>query len=250
MLHPITITPFLDDRLSSISEAQRWIMTWEREDHHVFQICHGNLDLLSEALRDLTERSGTAILLDAADLRIHARDFPDLVESLTTEIHKAIEEAGGSDDPEENAEAFESHPWAPLREALWAAEPKIRGEDCLRLEALSGDGIGSIDAVTAWRVRGGGEPARFEDEEELAQEVARRMETSNLSIRLVCLEHVLESEDIDHLCMALTEVIVDDIPSIEEEDARVDDFDNHPLAPIRDALVDVSPNFGGAAPDF
>ena len=66
----------------------------------------------------------------------------------------------------------------------------------------------------------------------------------------VSLEHVIEVEDIDALCEALTETIADDIPSIEEEDARDDDFDNHPLCPNRDALVDVSPNFGGNAPDL
>lgn len=252
MAKPITITPHLDDQITSVSEAQPWIMAWESPvEAQVFRISYRDLDLMAEALRDLSERNGAAIHLDATDLRIFATDFPDLVESLTTEIHNALEDAGVPDDPEACAEAFDAHAWAPLREAFWGAEPRIRGEDCLRIEALSGDALGSIDALTGWRVSGdGGAPAIFEDEEELACEVARRLAEGDLSVRLVTLEHVIEVEDIDALCEALTETIADDIPSIEEEDARDDDFDNHPLCPIRDALVDVSPNFGGNAPDL
>ena len=75
---------------------------------------------------------------------------------------------------------------APLREALWAAEPRIRGEDCLRIEAMSGDALGSVDNLTGWRLSGdGGAPAIYEDEEELAREVARRMDAGNLSIRFL-----------------------------------------------------------------
>lgn len=252
MTKPITITPHREDRMSCVSDAQPWIMAWESPvEAQVFRIAYRDLDLMAEALRDLAERTGAEIHIDATDLRIFAADVPDLVESLTTEIHNALEEDGSPDDPEARAEAFDAHAWAPLREALWAAEPRIRGEDCLRIEAISGGALGSIEALTGWRVSGdGGEPAIYEDEEELALEVARRMDAGNLSIRFVSLEHVIEVEDVDALCEALTETIVDDIPSIEEEDARDDDFDNHPLCPIRDALVEVSPNFGGNAPDL
>lgn len=252
MAKPITITPSLNDQIVSVSEAQPWIMAWESPvEAQVFRISYMDLDLLAESLRDVSERSGAAIHLDATDLRILATDFPDLVESLTTGIHNALEDAGVPDDPEARAEAFDAHAWAPLREALWAAEPRIRGADCLRIEARSGDALGSIDALTGWRISGDGNaPETYEDEAALAQDVARRLAAGGLSVRLISLEHVIEVEDIDSLCEALTETIADDIPSIEEEDARDDDFDNHPLCPIRDALVDVSPNFGGNAPDL
>ena len=252
MTKPITITPRLDGQISSVSEARPWIMIWEGPvEKEVFRISYNDLDLMAEALRDLSARSGAAIHLDATDLRIFASDLPDLIESLTTEIHDALGEDGAPDDPESRADAFDAHAWAPLREALWAAEPRIRGADSLRIEAVLGDALGSVDNLTGWRLSGdGGDPVTYEDEGELAREVARRLAAGNLSVRLVSLEHVIETADIDELCEALTCAIVDDIPSIEEEDARDDDFDNHPLCLIRDALVDVSPNFGGNAPDL
>lgn len=47
----------------------------------------------------------------------------------------------------------------------------------------------------------------------------------------------------------LTEEISDDIPEIGEEDARDDDFDNHPLSELREAMVDVCPEYSGITPD-
>lgn len=252
MRDTIEVTARKDGTACSILDAvDSWNMKWEGDKRgSVSEMNFRNIDTMAEALRDLAIRSQYAIKIVTTDFTMQTKTLPRLVEYLTTLIHDIIDDDVPADDPEAREVAFDAHPWAPLREALWAAEPRIRGEDCLRLEALSGDAIGSIDAVTAWRISGAGAPAVLEDEQAVAQEVARRMASGNLSIRLICLEHVIEVADIDELCEELTCVIADGIPSIDEEDARDDDFDNHPLTPIRDALVDVSPNFGGGAPDF
>lgn len=47
----------------------------------------------------------------------------------------------------------------------------------------------------------------------------------------------------------LTEEISDDLPDPEDEDARIDDFDNHPLAPLREAMVDKCPEYSGEIPE-
>lgn len=46
-------------------------------------------------------------------------------------------------------------------------------------------------------------------------------------------------------CERLTEEINEDIPDGQDPDARDDDFDNHPLADLREAMVEASPEFSG-----
>ena len=46
-------------------------------------------------------------------------------------------------------------------------------------------------------------------------------------------------------CERLTEEINEDIPDGQDPDAREDDFDNHPLADLREAMVEASPEFSG-----
>ncbi|MFX4299839.1 hypothetical protein [Pseudosulfitobacter pseudonitzschiae] len=53
---------------------------------------------------------------------------------------------------------------------------------------------------------------------------------------------------LDFTCR-LTEEINDDLPDIDDEDFRDDDFDNHPLAPLREAMVENCPEFSGDVPD-
>lgn len=48
----------------------------------------------------------------------------------------------------------------------------------------------------------------------------------------------------------LTEEIADDLPDIDEDDFRDDDFENHPLAPLREAMVDNCPAFSGEEPSI
>lgn len=52
---------------------------------------------------------------------------------------------------------------------------------------------------------------------------------------------------LDFTCL-LTEEIADDLPDLEDEDALDDDFDNHPLSPLREAMVDACPEFSGEEP--
>lgn len=209
------------------------------------------IDAAAEILRNQAQIHDAKLVIDAQFRRIFADDFPAMVERMTEIIHDDLEDEGVDDNPEARADAFEEHPWANLRDALWAAEPKVRGEDCIRLEAVTDEELRTVEEATSWRVSGpGGDTVTFEDEESAAQDVGRRHRGTNLAIRLVSVDRIFECENIDQLCEDLTEAISDDIPSIEEEDARDDDFDNHPLSPIRDALVDVSPNFGGNGPEI
>lgn len=208
-------------------------------------------DTLAELIRDQAILQNASLIIAAEGRTLRAPDFPAMVERLTELIHEDLDDEGIEDDPELRSDAFDDHPWAPLREAFWAAEPKIRGEDSIRLEAVSDGALCNMDAAKGWRVTGpGGEEVTFDAEEDAAREVRDRLQGRNLSLRIVSLDHVFECADIDEACEELTQAISDGIPSIEEEDARDDDFDNHPLTPIRDALVDVSPNFGGNGPDI
>lgn len=210
-----------------------------------------SFDTLAELIRDQASLQNASLIIVAGGRTLSAPDFQAMVERLTELIHEDLDDEGVEDDPELRSDAFDDHPWAPLREAFWAAEPKIRGEDSIRLEAVSDGALCTMDAAKGWRVTGpGGEEAVFEAEEDAARDVRDRLQGRNLSLRIVSLDHVFECADIDEACEELTEAISDGIPSIEEEDARDDDFDNHPLTPIRDALVDVSPNFGGNGPDI
>lgn len=210
-----------------------------------------SFDALAELIRDQAGLQNASIIIAQEGRVLTTTDFPAMVERLTELIHEDLDDEGVDDDPEARVDAFDNHPWAPLREAFWAAEPKIRGEDCIRLEAVSNGAISHIENARSWRVSGpGGEAITFEAEEDAAREVCERMGARDLSLRIVSLDHVFECGDIDDACEDLTAAISDDIPSIEEEDARDDDFDNHPLSPIRDALVDVSPNFGGNSPEI
>lgn len=52
---------------------------------------------------------------------------------------------------------------------------------------------------------------------------------------------------LDFTCR-LTEEINDDLPDVDAENFRDDDFDNHPLAPLREAMVDNCPEFSGEVP--
>lgn len=52
-------------------------------------------------------------------------------------------------------------------------------------------------------------------------------------------------------CCLLTEAIADDLPDVDDPDFRDDDFENHHLAPLREAMVDACPEFSGEpAPSF
>ena len=46
-------------------------------------------------------------------------------------------------------------------------------------------------------------------------------------------------------CCLLTEEISDDLPDIDDPDFRDDDFENHHLAELREAMVDACPEFSG-----
>lgn len=50
-------------------------------------------------------------------------------------------------------------------------------------------------------------------------------------------------------CEQFTADIADDLPDLLEDDARDDDFDNHLLSPLREAMVNACPEFSGEAPD-
>ena len=47
-------------------------------------------------------------------------------------------------------------------------------------------------------------------------------------------------------CDGVSNHISDAIPDIEDPDARDDDFDNHPLSPLREAMVDHCPEYSGS----
>lgn len=67
------------------------------------------------------------------------------------------------------------------------------------------------------------------------------------SVMEVGRRRTMSHPDILGLAQHMTEWIIDDLPDIfdpEDEDARDDDFDNHPLAELREALVDYS-DYGG-----
>ena len=72
-----------------------------------------------------------------------------------------------------------------------------------------------------------------------------RLRASGLSGVLDTPEVRVRQKDPLGFCHAMTEEIWDMIDSENDEDVRDDDFDNHPLSPLRECMVDASPEFGG-----
>lgn len=78
-----------------------------------------------------------------------------------------------------------------------------------------------------------------------------------IRMRISGLSGVLDAGEIRHFgetpldfCQALTEHIHDDLPDSDAEDFREDDFDNHPLAELREAMIDFCPEYHGHTCDF
>lgn len=61
----------------------------------------------------------------------------------------------------------------------------------------------------------------------------------NLPMGFISIEHVTPTGNAERMADTLAEIIHDEIPGYDDpEDFRDDDFENHPLAPLREIFVD------------
>jgi hypothetical protein len=208
------------------------------------------VDVVAEALGDASRVREAQICVKALDLVLQSNGLLDLCDDVTNVMHRQMDGAGLSNDPEERENYFDAHPWAMLREALVSACPDYGGDDVIRVMAIRGGEIARAEGAEAWRVSGpGGEAEELEEARDAATAAAMRHARTERSIRVVTLDGVAEGLDLDGITDELTGLILDGIPDIEDEDARVDDFDCHQLSEIREAFADIAPNYHGNMPE-
>lgn len=85
--------------------------------------------------------------------------------------------------------------------------------------------------------------------QDAARDFLSRMEATGLSGLIDTAEARIRGDTPLEICNAATEAIHDDIPDVDDPEARVDDFDAHPLSELREALVDACPAYSGEDPD-
>lgn len=233
-----------------VAAATSWAINRLPEDGETVLVgTFSDLEVTAETLRHESLRHDAGILVRFDDLVVQSKDFLDFCEDLTTRIHQAMDEAGAPDDLEARSDLFDAHPWAALREALVSSSPEYGGEDVIRVTAIRAEAIASADGAEAWRVSGPGGPEEdFEAVPDAATSVAMRQARTEASIRVITGDGVAEAADLDGIVDVLTEMISDGIPDLEEEDARDDDFDCHPLSEIREAFADLAPSYHGGMP--
>jgi hypothetical protein len=248
----ITLSPL--DRTGAsrgdVAGTSVWMLHRLPEDGTLVSIgTYLDLEVMAETLRHESLRHDAGILVRFDDLLVQSKDFLDLCENMTTRIHQAMDDAGAPDDPEARSDLFDAHPWAALREALVSSSPEYGGEDVIRVTAIRGDAIASTDGAEAWRVSGPGGPEEdFEAAPDAATSVAMRLARTQAPIRVITGDGVAEAADLDGIVDVLTGMISDVIPDLEENDARDDDFDCHPLSEIREAFADLAPSYHGGMP--
>lgn len=140
-------------------------------------------------------------------------------------------------------------------------KPLRAGED-----ALSGDASGTPEAATAARwlvavaIPDPGSTVRRILSEVSVHDGHKALEGAIRDffgrMRQDGLPGVLDAADIRihgatplDICNDITFEIHDDLPDIEDPEARIDDFDAHPLTCLREAMIDACPEYSGDIPE-
>lgn len=195
--------------------------------------------IMAEALYLQFGAGDVSLMLDATDTNTRNDSLAALCNTLTEEIHDDLAEDIDADDLEATSDAFDLHPWAKMREALYDVSPDMTGDKIMRLYAVNEEGhLTYAETAHQYLVRLDGEEAvTFKDPEEAMQHMLNR-QSEAVTLRVVTLEQICEGKDMEALSDDLTDAVMAGIPDIDD-DARADDFDNHPMAQLRDATMEL-----------
>lgn len=184
--------------------------------------------------------------LKTVEVHFRSEDMVDLCGLVFNRIEADLE-AEPARSPEGYANAFNAHPLAPIYDRLEDATPDKRTlRPALIVYPHSAEGglrceISDAEKWTIWLPWQPHCERTYDDETALAEALADMLPEAGASpIKIVSRSQVITAKNVPDLPYVLTEMISDDIPDIEDEDARVDDFDNHDLTPLRDALMDTA----------
>lgn len=120
------------------------------------------------------------------------------------------------------------------------------------LVSIAHPASGSIDARNHEALTVHGDTPTSRDGDAMTNAVVdfvRRMKETGLPGVLDAADIRLHDVEPINFCHRLTERIIDDIDNAPGGDVRDDDFENHPLAPLREAMVDACPEYSGMEPD-
>lgn len=86
------------------------------------------------------------------------------------------------------------------------------------------------------------------DPKSAVEDFFRRIKSTGMPGVLDTAEVRIHAKEPLDFCNKITEEIHEDIPEMDEDDSRDDDFENHPLSELREAMVEACPEYSGEEP--
>jgi hypothetical protein len=200
-------------------------------------------EIAAEALYLAIGTQEHSVQIDAQDVCVRSdKGIADLCNTLTEAIHIDLEDYDklDTDNLEATSDAFDAHAWAKVRAALYDVSPEMTGDKIMRLYAVNEEGhLTYAETAHQYLVKlDGDDPITFIEPEEAMQHMLNR-QSEAICLRAVTMEQICEGQNMEALSEDLTDAVMDGIPDIDDDDARVDDFDNHPMSQLRDATMEL-----------